>query len=146
VGGTIGVILLDSSTTTICCLLTGRASPGIRILPGDMPSDGDILFVPEGSGPFAVTTWEDSKYAGGPVWETNGAGGGGGGGLDFSLAAFATRAANSAATSIAPGPVFYQQWEDKTNIQHTSHKNNPGQWWNKMFQTTILRHTEGNTE
>jgi hypothetical protein len=87
-----------------------------------MPSDEDILFVPEGSDPFVVTTWEDSKYAGGPVWGTTGAGGGGGGGLDFSLAAFATRAANSAATSIAPGPAFYKQWEEQIKIQHASHK------------------------
>jgi hypothetical protein len=107
-------MLLESSTTTICCLLIERASPAVRILPEAMHSDGGILFVPEGSVPFAVTTWGDSTYAGGTIGGTAG-----GGGLDFSLAAFATRAANSAATSMAPGPVFYQQWERQANIKHT---------------------------
>jgi mevalonate pyrophosphate decarboxylase len=37
-------------------------------------------------------------------------------GLDFSLAAFATRAANSSATSIAQGPVFYRQWKEQTAV------------------------------
>jgi hypothetical protein len=78
-----------------------------------MLSGAGILFVYEESGPFVATTWGDSTYAVGAVWGTIRAGGGG---LDFSLAAFATRAANSAATSIAPGPVFYQQWEEQTKV------------------------------